>query len=489
MAEKSKWNPLGWLVFLGLLAAATYLAAHYAKLEHPESQLAVPPGTGLSTARDIELTGGLSQSTIETGKPARFWLTIRNRSEQTISEVSLEPSGLANFRITTECWKPQQGSVSCVPVQPPAKSPAPSMAQIPSSPARDVVIPQLARCQTLSVWGELSADTRQEKQMMFVNVRWVHPDKHVSQCVVPLGTLTAQDGFDKAKETWAAILGFYKDLGLPILLAVLAYLFKQWEDARERERQAAESYRRQLLQTWNKMLPVSHNDATKYYMPLAAAIRAANEDFKRCQEAMQKGALPANSPLVKESLYYFLLAMRRFRAISRQRGGFYFKDRTGEKISSLCVNEMFRLYRRSVAGLSQHTSTALSQMKPFTTFGEFIPVLEDALAANTPRTAVQEAFFQVHTGFYAWLSTAEFLQIVPLLKAFLRVLDFEMNQPYEYWYPKEQKERLKLEQDEKNTLTELAERAEAENDQYKTLSGELVEYFARSRGQQQQGGD
>jgi hypothetical protein len=86
----------------------------------------------------------------------------------------------------------------------------------------------------------------------------------------------------------------------------------------------------------------------------------------------------------------------------------------------------------------------------------------------------------VYTGFYAWFATSEFEQIVPLMKAFLRVLDFEMNQPYEYWYPKEQKERLKLEKDEKDTLTDLAERAKADDDQYKTLSGELQGYFARS---------
>jgi len=339
------------------------------------------------------------------------------------------------------------------------------------------------------VWGELTADTHQRKQTLFVTVRWFSADKHPSQCVVPLGTLEAHDEMDKAKEIWAAIVGFYKDLAIPILLVVLAYIFKQWEDARERDRQATESERQQLLQTWNKMLPVSHSDATKYYMPLAAAIKESYKFFKKCLEAIKPAAqsLPANSPLVKQSLYYFLLTMRRFRSMSSERGGLYFKDRTGERISSLCVSEMFRLYLRTVPDLLRHTSVVLSHIKPFEIYGEFIPVLESSLAATAPRTPLQESLLEVHKEFHIWISTSEFGEIVPLLKALLTVLEFEMNRPYEFWYPKAQKERLNLEDDVKKILEGLAERAKVDDDQYKSLPVDLAEYF--KRGQKGQTGD
>src|SRR5882762_2087338 len=403
------------LLLLGLFIAATYLAGWLGKTEKPElpsPSAAVPT---LPAARDIELVAGLSQSSIEVGKPARFWLTVRNRSSQPVADVSIEPSGLSTFHISSRCWKPAQGVSSCIPASA-TNSGSASPGQTPSGPAPDVIVPTLAHCQTLSVWGELIADTHQSKQTLFITVRWLSADKHRSQYVVPLGTLEAQDDLDKAKEVWAAIVGFYKDLAMPLLLVLLAYIFKQWDDGRERDRQKAESQRQQLLQTWNKMLPISHNDATKYYMPLASAIRESYKSFKKCQDAVKPGqTLPANSPVVKQSLYHFLLTMRRFRSISRERGGLYFKDRTGEKISSLCVSEMFRLYLRDLPDLLQHTGIVLSNVKPFEVYGEFIPVLEASLAGATPRTHLLEAYFQVHTGFCGWIATSEFNEVIPLL--------------------------------------------------------------------------
>ena len=226
-------------------------------------------------------------------------------------------------------------------------------------------------------------------------------------------------------------------------------------------------------------------------MPLAAALSESFKSFKKCLDAIASPGqtLPANSPLVKQSLFYFLLTMRRFRSISRERGGLYFKDRTGERISSLGVNEMFRLYLRDVPNLFQHTGVVLSSLKPFEVYGEFIPVLESSLAATKPGTPLQEAYLEVHTGFYAWISTSEFREVIPLLKSLLTVLDFEMNRPYEFWYPKAQKERLKLDRDVEETLTQLVARAKKEaekekDDQYKTLPDELKDYFKRGQARE-----
>ncbi|HET7108653.1 MAG TPA: hypothetical protein VFI38_17700 [Candidatus Acidoferrum sp.] len=339
-------------------------------------------------------------------------------------------------------------------------------------------MPTLAPCQTLSVWGELTAGIHQSKQTLFVTVRWLSSDNHPSQYVIPLGALEAKDDLDHAKEVWAAIIGFYKDLALPLLLAVLAYLFKRWDDAREHVRQKAENERQQLMQT---LLPASLEDATKYYMPLASALRESYKSFKQCDDSIKTGlVLSANSPVAKQSLYYFLLTMRRFRTISRERGGLYFKDRTGERISALCIGEMFRLYLRDQRDLLQHTSVVLSNIEPSEVYGDFIAVLESSLAASA-RTPLQESYFQVHTGFYAWIPTPEFHEVIPLLKSLATVLEFEMNRPYESWYPEAQKERLKLDEEAKNTLKKLAARAQKEDDQYETLPGELDDYFRRGQ--------
>lgn len=465
-------------LFLLSLILLTLMALRWGSVEKQELPAAAIPGSAPPTGRDVDVFAGLSQSKAETGKPVRFWLTIRNRTAKPITNVSLESSGLGGFQITASCWKPQSGASSCIPA-----SAAPGSTSVPlASPAYDSLVSSLAPCQTLSVWGDLSANVRQEKQTLFVTLRWLSHEQHPSQLVVPLGVLEARDESDRTKERWAIVVAFYKDLGMPLLLVLLAYLVKKWEENREHKRQKAESDRQQLLQTWNQMLPISHKDATKYYMPLASALRSSRDSFLKCQGHVRNSvfALPASDALVKEALYYFLLALRRFRSISRDRGGFYFKDRTGERVSSLCVDALFDLYLRGSPTLGQYTSSALSEIQPFETYGSFISILDASLAAPLPRSSAQEAFFEVHSRFYSWLSTAEFGRMIPLLKAFLRILDFQMNQPYEYWYPREQKELLRIEQDEKDTLTGLAAEAARTNDQYHGLPDELKEYFKRS---------
>jgi len=482
MPEKPSRDIVIPLLFGAFLIIATCLAGWLGsaeKLELPGSVTAAP---ALAAAPDVEVVGGIAQPRIELGKPVRFWLTVRNRSTTPIGNLSLEPSGLGKFQISARCWRPQQGLASCIPAaQAVAVSGAAGTAGAASSP--DVFASSLARCQTLSVWGELTGSGHQDRQTLFVTVRWSSPDKHASQYVVALGGVEARDDFDKHKETWAAIVAFYKDLGLPFLLVVLAYVFKRWDDQRERKRQDAESERQQLLQTWNKMLPVSHRDSTKYNMPLASAIGSSHECFLKCRRAMDQtpGSLPADSDLVKHALYYLLLVMRRFRSISDERGGFYFKDRTGEKISAQCVLEMFGLYLREVKDLGTNTSVVLDNIKPSVTLGQFVPVLDASLVGQGTGTPLLQALYQVHSEFYKWIPTKEFLDIVALLEAFSLILDFEMNRPYLYWYSQKQREILKLDDGVKKTLEDLALKAQKMGAKYKNLPQELREYFKDSQ--------
>ena len=193
------------------------------------------------------------------------------------------------------------------------------------------------------------------------------------------------------------------------------------------------------------------------------------------------GSLPADSDLVKHALYYFLLVMRRFRSISDERGGFYFKDRTGEKISAQCVLEMFGLYLREVKDLGTNTSVVLDNIKPSVTLGQFVPVLDASLVGQGTGTPLLQALYQVHSEFYKWIPTKEFLDIVALLEAFSLILDFEMNRPYLYWYSQKQREILKLDDGVKKTLEDLALKAQKMGAKYKNLPQELREYFKDSQ--------
>jgi hypothetical protein len=54
---------------------------------------------------------------------------------------------------------------------------------------------------------------------------------------------------------------FLKDIGWPIVLALLGYFFKKAEEAQTR-----------LRETWSLMFPLSHARAEKYWMPLASSM-------------------------------------------------------------------------------------------------------------------------------------------------------------------------------------------------------------------------
>lgn len=403
--------------------------------------------------------------------------------------------------------------------------------------------------QTVSIWGDLRTEKRQKKQRPYVTIRWQTQSQKRSQLIVPLGELEAQDWRDTFKEVWAALFGFFKDLALPILLAILAYVFKKWEDVREAERrdievnreaerrkieadreaahqqaewdrqtdrlqkekdreaarqqaekeketarqsaeklldqqrQGEERERQQLLQTWNNMLTISHEDATQYYMPLGSAVRSTLESFERCRAALDKTPpdLPFGSPYTKHALYCFLVTMRRCRRIADDRGGFYFKDRVGEKLTALCVEKLGALYLLDSPGAAEKTSELLREINPQEKLGEFVPKLNESLAKGTSKPPVEDTRFIVYQHFYTWLSTPEFRRSVPLMKAMTAILDFEMNKPYEYWYPKDQKERLVTDSNIEKFLREFAEEKKKEDPEYNTLPDELGAYLLRSK--------
>jgi F0F1-type ATP synthase membrane subunit b/b' len=533
-------------VFVLLLLTTGVLAAVFRTSEEKD-QGKLPLASPVTNAPgEVEITAGTSRSKVHVGKSVRFWLTIRNRTADAISNVTIAPAGLSEFKIVSGCWR-AGSSESCVP-------PAQAGTHVPGQavgklPDEEVLLAELDAGQTVSIWGDLQSERRQEKQRSYLTMRWQTLGQKQSQLIVPMGELDAQDWLDTFTEVWAAFLGFFKDLALPILLAVLAYVFKKWEDVREAERrnieaeredqrrkieadrevahqkaewdrqtdrlqkekdreaareqaekeketarhdaeklldqqrQQLERERQQLLQTWNNMLPISHEDATKYYMPLGSAVRSTLESFERCLTGLDKVPpdLPFGSPHTKHALYYFLVTMRRCRCIADERGGFYFKDRLGEKLTALCVEKLGALYIHDSDDAAEKTSELLGGISPQEKLGAFVPKLNESLSKVTSNPPVKDTQFIVYQHFFAWLFTPEFRESIPLLKALTAILDFEMNKPYEYWYPKDQKERLTSDSKIEKFLREFAEAKKKEDAEYCNLPDELEAYLQRSR--------
>lgn len=464
-------------VFVFLLLSAGILAVVFRTGDEKEQGKVAPASSLGSAPGDVEVTAGVAQSKISVGEAGRFWLTIRNRTPFALSNITLIPSGLSGFKIASGCWRAGSAE-SCVPPVQAGTAAGPAAARLPNE---ELLIQGLDAGQTLSIWGDLQAERRQEKKRPYVTVRWQAQSQKQSQLIVPLGEVEARNWRDTFKEAWAAFMGFLKDLALPILLAILAYVFKNWEDTREEERrnieadreaahqkaewdrqtdrlqrekdrdadrlqaekdkeadrqaaeklldqqrQALERERQQLLQTWNNMLPISHEDATKYYMPLGSAVRSTLESSEKCRAALDKSPpdLPFGSPYTKHALYCFLVTMRRCRSISDERGGFYFKDRVGEKLTALFVEKFGELYLDDSQTAAEKTSELLGKISPKEKLGTFVPKLNESLLKAASKPSEEDTQYIVYRHFYNWLPTLKFRETIPLLKALTAILDF-----------------------------------------------------------------
>jgi hypothetical protein len=456
------------------------------------AQAALPAAFG-----EVEVTASLAQSSVQVDENVAFWLTIRNRSSAPVSDVTLVPTGLQGYTIAARCWRPVSGA-SCVPTD--ATTANASSARPSPLPSEESITSEIKPGQTLAIWGQLRAEKRQEKHTVYATVRWTDIGGRSSQAVVSLGDLASKNYIDTLEETWSWLQATLKDLALPILLAVLAYRFKKWEDDREAirrndenaretarqtaekelevQRHEAEQERQQLFQTWNQMLKVSHDDATKHYMPMLSAASTVRTHVLKCRVEMKKvpqGTLPGDDRY-KHALFYFLLLRKRNKRFTDDRGGFYFKDRVGEELAAACWSETNKLYIRGNSAIREKFSELLNQVAADDLLSTFMKKFREAAAGNNS----SETVFQiVYRQFCEWLASGDCEHAMDYLESFIAVVEFEMNKPYVYWYPADQKSKLNTLGKVDEMLRKIAADAER-NERKKTWQSDVEAYIRRS---------
>ncbi len=221
-----------------------------------------------------------------------------------------------------------------------------------------------------------------------------------------------------------------KDLTLPLLLAILAYLFQKNQkeletresnarDARETRESNARDERDRRQQVWNSQLPRLHENAERHYMPMARSMRVLlsrvnalpGDPQKRTEEEMG------------QCLYYFLLVLRRWKHLRDKRGAVFFKDREGEKLVQLAwwvfnwhVEQTFTVSLRD---------RALKEIAIAEEFDAF----QGKLGTSDSLKKCREIFGD-------WSARSnDFPKCMALLKLLRETLSFETNRPFDgHWY-------------------------------------------------------
>jgi len=225
-----------------------------------------------------------------------------------------------------------------------------------------------------------------------------------------------------------------KDLTLPVLLALLAYLFQKRQqgleaidqrqrDDREKRDHDQREQRERSQQIWNSQLPRLHEIAEKHYLPIVTTIRYLGDAW---------GRLP-NSPVKKKEqqvnlcLYCFLLALRRFKFLRDEKGSLFFKDRSGEEVASAALFSLYFHVKKQFG--EDGRERILKRIEVTDDFDKFLQKLQH-----------DDVLQHCREVFVAWIEDTQitngsFPQCLHILTIVRHIFKFEANRPFdEFWY-------------------------------------------------------
>lgn len=246
------------------------------------------------------------------------------------------------------------------------------------------------------------------------------------------------------------IYAVVKDFTLPVVLAVLAYLFQQHQSSRDQQAAEDREVRETRQQIWSSQIPRFRIYAEKHYLPIVSNIRHLRKDYD---------SFAASTPAQQDGeagiklLYRMLLLLRRMVYLREEEGGVFFQVRRAELIVQQAwwslnshIEDQFHVDRRD---------RALALLAPDEPYHHFLEI-----AADEP------VFEELRVVTIAWARSGGHLsQCLELAHVMLAVFGFEANRPFdEYWYgspdefegkaigdyafpaePKERIEKLKIE--------------------------------------------
>jgi hypothetical protein len=447
--------------------------------------LGVVPVAGQTSAPEVSITGSLSAKAIDQDEPFQFTLTIKNKADaRTNQKAALQNVTLqglpAGYSIDAE--KP----VCVLPLVAPKTESCDTGANFEKR--QRVVIDSLVPGQSVTVQGYLkpNPDSAHKSATLTVVVAWIVGDSGLRS------SQSASLGENQVRSTCQRILSWLSDLfkllAIPAILALIGWWLNDQNSKRDhafaeasrvrdeafantnraRDEQFANSqFEQQARQheheqeqalrseTWKQMLPLSHNYAAKFYLPLSLAA--------------QNLAAELNDPIAKPMLafFYLLLCGKKMKATRNEIGGFYFKDLRGERLAAQC----WEIQREACLG------------KPNDAFYKAVMEVVDGLdddvdsfeafeskfldTSKKPSAVVDDSVEKAWGLFDVWSKDkAKVEKTAQYLKGFYAVLDYESNRPYEYWYKKDDSPAmLYITQETKDLLTQLLAKAKYKKEQ------------------------
>ena len=442
-----------------------------------------PPAT---KASEVRVTGSLSAAVVAKGAQFSGFVTIGNDTPQTLSGMRIiiyVPDGFS-FRDARAERNPPS-ALKCAADNPAA----------PSILACDVVEalpPGAERAFTLS-W---QADSDEPEHSMDITVEWlsgsVPSSAPPSSRALSLGQISSEDSWKLYVARNPLILplitGVLGGLIVALAQALLSAQEKRKEDERarlakieeerragaakiEEEKRAAatrklEEERAHKIATWDMMLPQAHELAMRHYVLMQAFVRGAISSLDRYDRASEPGGTPDPEldDLPARAFLCLVMFARRMQYSTDTVGGLYFKNRIAEEIVSRCYYSYRKLYYdRDIKERARYESI-LNRVSADARVSQLYDALHGhASSDHTGTKLTKKAAAALHrdlkTAFEEfeelWIKNNQRQKILPILKAFAAVMQFEMNRPYRYWY--NEKAKLEISDEAREAVETLGE--------------------------------
>jgi hypothetical protein len=422
-----------------------------------------------SIVPEVSLSASISSHVIREDEVLPFIITIRNKSDA--------KSGSAIGSITLwklpDSYKLDDSQQICVvPPLPPRTDPCETSHAFLA--AHSLIASSLAPGAIVTVQGYLKPTALHKASTLTSIVTWNVVDRDNAKGAA---TVSSSQGVNLGENqvvasSWISRLSLdelLKILAVPALLLLIGAMITAavnsinvWRERRAATAQAAidaarhiqEQERAVRAETWKQMLPISHNYAAKFYLPLSLAAERFADSLKQ-----------SNARL---AFFYLLFCGRKMIATRNEIGGFYFKDLRGETLAAVCwKNHRLACLGEEDSPLYRAVRDSIDQLEEIDSFEGFEKRFAEVSGGVVEFT--EDCIQQAWILFQTWIGTKNVATTIQHLEGFYAVLDFESNRPYEYWYDTPAK--LKITAETQQLLRDLLE------NEKKYSAEEIAGYF------------
>lgn len=421
----------------GLLVITLVAAKLFTDLSGRGDEGDLDGGTAQSSIRsgELEVTGWANERRVHRDDTITFWLSAVNRGTAEVASLRLAALDAPGFETFGDCWWP----AGC---QLPACTPQCGLEASPGvrDPAAPVV---LQPGEGIDYRAELRAVAVEGGESLSAVFEWT-ADSNRERVVLFIGPFRRARETDTLHELAGSFYEFFKDLGLPIALGLLAYLFQRLQAVRARRDQ-----------TYDSMLPRAHENAVRYLIPMTVMAGMIDRAVGAAERAEAAGKTADRELAWRRAFYYLLLLLKNNATLLERGGGYFLTSLEGENVGTSCWNALFRrvVQRLDYAALYKILD-GFELEDSMTRFEDRFCIRNRSTLGSSlpsPPPVFTPVFTQARKAFREWLGEDGFHdEIRRLLRLYSHVILFEVNRLYHLWYAepdREGEERLLAEID------------------------------------------